>query len=73
MTAKGHPDKVEPSLARAAIQDAKEQRTTIWTHYILRHYRTTGNLAPGCDARDLFAWLDATPDVPEWCKAKVRR
>lgn len=52
------PEKVIPELARLAVRDT-DQRTCVWTQYILRHYRTTGNPAPGCDARDLYAWLEA--------------
>jgi hypothetical protein len=58
MSKKDHPEKVIPTLARAALGDT-DQRGAVWTHYILRHYRATGNLAPGCDARDLYAWLEA--------------
>jgi len=52
-----HPEKVCPVLARQALAET-DQRTHVWTHYILAHYHSTGNLAPGCDARDLYAWLE---------------
>ena len=54
---KDHPEKVFPVLARQALAET-DQRTHVWTHYILAHYHSTGNLAPGCDARDLYAWLE---------------
>ena len=55
---KPRPERVIPELARKALAEAK-QRTHIWTHYILLHYRATDDLAPGCDYRDLLAWLEA--------------
>ena len=54
---KVHPERVIPELAQLAMADCKV-RTEAYTHYILRHYRATGDLAPGCDARDLIAWLE---------------
>ena len=57
MTTKAHPERVDPELARRAVGQAT-QRTHCYTQYIMLHYRATGNLAPGCDARDLYAWLE---------------
>ena len=54
---RGHPECVIPALARMAMGDT-DQRGAIYSHYIIRHYRSTGNLAPGCDARDLYAWME---------------
>ena len=58
MTKRGNPDRIEPALARAACEIATD-RGKVWTEYIIRHYRTTGILPPGCDAIDLFAWVDS--------------
>ena len=33
-------------------------RTHVYSEYIVLHFRQTGNLAPGCDARDLLAWYE---------------
>ncbi len=54
---KAHPERVHPEMARQAINQAT-QRSHAWTEYILLHFRSTGKLAPGCDARDLLAWLE---------------
>ncbi len=54
---KAHSEKVNPQLARIALMSAS-QRTHLWTEYILVHFRTTGDLAPGCDYRDLSAWCE---------------
>ena len=56
--AKPDPSKVIPQLLEAAIQTGKE-RNSLYSEYIRLHYRTTGNLAPGCDAKDFYAALDA--------------
>ena len=54
---KAHPERVIPALAQKALEET-DQRAALYTHYIILHYRATGNLAPGCDARDLYAWLE---------------
>ncbi len=54
---KSHPERVHPEIARQALSVAT-QRTHVFTEYILLHFRSTGKLAPGCDARDLLAWLE---------------
>ena len=54
---KEHPERVHPGMARAAIAKAT-QRSHVYTEYILIHYHQTGNLAPGCDARDLLVWYE---------------
>jgi hypothetical protein len=66
---KDHPEKVIPEIAVRAIADT-DQRTAIWSHYIMRHYQVTGNLAPGCDARDLYAWLEA--NMPDELAARTQ-
>lgn len=55
---KGNPEKVNPVLAREAWQRAKGERTKAYSEYIRLHYQATGSLAPGCDNRDLQAWID---------------
>lgn len=52
-----HPELVIPELAIAAMGETK-RRTELYTHYIIRHFRATGRLAPGCDFRDLLAWYE---------------
>jgi hypothetical protein len=68
---KPQPNKVDGKLALDALSESK-RRTEIWTHYIIAHYRATGNLAPGCDAKDLSAWIEGEPGLPDWCKSKVK-
>ncbi len=53
---KVHPERVIPEMARLAMREC-QVRTHVYTQYIMAHYRATGSLAPGCDARDLMAWL----------------
>ena len=54
--------KVEPTLARLAISKSK-LRTETYSEYIIAHYRATGNLAPGCNAADLYTWYEQ--NMPE--------
>ena len=68
---KGYADRVHPGMAEQAVRQSKH-RNEVWTQYIIVHYRATGSLAPGCDAVDLFAWLDEYgPD--EFKSAKCRK
>ena len=67
---KDHPERVHPEIAWQALSVAT-QRTHIWTEYILLHFRSTGNLAPGCDLRDLLAWLEQ--NEPEKLAAKTTK
>ena len=55
--AKPRPERVIPSLARLAIKRARGDRTRVYSEYIRAHFQATGCLAPGCDARDLVAWI----------------
>lgn len=55
MARKGNAKKVVPEIGIQAIRRA-QQRTHAWTEYIIVHFRTTGNLAPGCDAVDFYEW-----------------
>ena len=57
MATKAHPERVDERLARAAMR-ATDDRGKLYTQYILAHYRVTGSLAPGCDAKDLYAWYE---------------
>jgi len=63
MASKPNPDKVHPGMARQAVKNSKA-RNEVYSQYILLHYRATGKLAPGCDARDLYAWMDGDEEVP---------
>ena len=57
----GKPDisKVIPALARQALELAGGDRKVAYSRYIELHYRNTGNLAPGCDNKDLQAFYDS--------------
>jgi hypothetical protein len=53
-----HPELVIEAILRKAMERAKD-RQSAFSEYIRLHYQATGNLAPGCDARDFFAAYDA--------------
>lgn len=65
MSSKPKLERVKPALAREAyriagttkIRNELGRRQRAWSEYICLTYRSTGNLAPGCDAKDLYAWL----------------
>jgi len=59
MAKKAHPEKVDPGIGRQAMKRAKDRQSS-YSEYIRLHYQATGNLAPGCDARD---WLAKNSDV----------
>ena len=67
--ARANPEKVNPSMARAAMPKATI-RTHLYTEYILIHYKATGSLAPGCDAKDLYAWYEL--NMPDELEAITR-
>lgn len=50
-------DRVIPLAGKIAIQRAKD-RGSAYSEYIIAFYQATGRLAPGCDAKDLYAWMD---------------
>lgn len=52
-----HPELVISHLAISSISEVKS-RTELYTHYIIKHFRLTGKLAPGCDFKDLLAWYE---------------
>lgn len=63
MSRKPHPERVDPVLARAALAETAGHYRSVWTSYIVRHFRETGKSLPGCDMRDLqeFYRLEARP------------
>lgn len=54
----GRPERVNPRLAAEALRRAGSDRQKLYSEYIRLHYQSTGSLAPGCDNRDLQAWLE---------------
>jgi len=54
---KPHPERVFEELVRKALETGKE-RAALFSEYIKLHYRVTGKLVPGCDARDFYFVLD---------------
>ena len=66
MAKKAHPERVNPNFAGVAVKKAKSPNEC-YSQYIILHYRHTGKLAPGCDNRDLLAWLEL--NMPEELKA----
>lgn len=51
-------NKVNSVIARQSLKNADEDRQKAYSQYILLMYRSTGRLAPGCDAKDLQAFYD---------------
>ena len=54
---KAKPNKVNEVLARQVMSKATLV-THLYSDYIVATFRSTGNLAPGCDNRDLIAWYE---------------
>lgn len=54
---KPHPEYVIPQIADRSIATGKD-RNMLWSEYIRFHYKMTGKLAPGCDAKDFYAYID---------------
>lgn len=52
---KPKPEKAVPSMVIAALQRAAGDVKAAWSQYIIVHYRATGSLNPGCDAKDFYA------------------
>ena len=48
---------VHTSLVEKVLSFGKP-RNTWYSDYIVLHYRATGNLAPGCDAKDFYKFVD---------------
>jgi len=61
---KAHPELVIPQLVIKAISSGKD-RGSLFSEYIVAHYRATGKLVPGCDARDFYAKLDEMQSASE--------
>ena len=60
---KPNPNKVIPVLAEQAIASAKSLQVC-YSNYVIEHYRATGNLASGCDSKDLIEWINQNhPDL----------
>lgn len=57
MAKKADPGKVNASIAIQALRLAKGDLQAVYSQYIKVHFRQTGKLAPGCDNRDLQAWI----------------
>jgi hypothetical protein len=43
-------------------KEAAKDRQSAFSQYIILVYRSTGRLAPGCDAKDFFAAYDTLID-----------
>lgn len=56
MAKKADPNKVIPQLARQAASKV-DRLNSVYTFYVQGHYRATGSLASGADARDVIEWL----------------
>jgi len=57
MNGKPHSERVIVSLVEKVLETGKE-RAALFSEYICLHYRATGRLAPGCDAKDFYFVLD---------------
>lgn len=53
MNKKPHPESVIPEIVKRVIETGKE-RNALFSEYIRFHYKYTGKLSPGCDARDFY-------------------
>jgi len=53
---------VSIAYRRAKGQNRRERRQNAWSEYIRLRYQMTGNLAPGCDAKQFFEVLDKCLD-----------
>lgn len=51
--------KVQPSIAKLALSRASGDKQRAWSEYIRAMYQSTGSLAPGCDAKDFYAYIDS--------------
>jgi hypothetical protein len=55
---KPDPSKVNPGRAYSAYHQV-DDRQSAYSKYIQLTFQATGQLAPGCDAKDLIAYYDA--------------
>lgn len=47
-----------PPMAIKALEQANGDRQKAYSEYIRLHFQATGYIAPGCDAKELYAVLD---------------
>jgi len=58
MASKGKADRVIPKVADEALKRANGDRKAAYSQYIRLRYSVTGNLAPGCNNKDLQAYYN---------------
>lgn len=69
--AKANANKVNPMMARIAVERAKS-RNTVYSECIRLSYQSTGKLACEFDNKDLQAWIDIyMPEVFDAKRNKV--
>lgn len=51
--------KVNPNIAKVAMERAGGDRQKGWSEYIRAMYQATGSLVPRCDAKDFYAYVDS--------------
>lgn len=61
---KPKPERVIPQLLVATKATGKD-RQSLYSEYIRLHWRTTGKLAPGCDAKDFYKALEELEDAEQ--------
>jgi hypothetical protein len=54
---KPKPERVYKELLETVVKTGKD-RASLFSEYIRYHFEATGQLSPGCDARDFYAALD---------------
>lgn len=62
--------KANPRMAMEALHRTNGDRQKAWSEYIRLHFRSTGSLAPGCDAKDFYTCLDVQT-LELWKAAKA--
>ena len=48
---------VIPSMAIKAYENANGDLAKVYSEYIRLYYKSTGKLAPGCDAKDVIKYI----------------
>lgn len=48
---------VIPSMAIKAYKNANGDLAKVYSEYIMLYYKSTGRLAPGCDAKDVIKYI----------------
>lgn len=51
--------KVHPAIAKIALERASGDKQKAWSEYIRAMYQSTGSLAPRCNAKDFYAYLNS--------------